>query len=148
MINASEIINVLVQNNYCSVESAQAFAAMAVKGEAGDKTEQMRLLMDGYIANCGISISVRTVYNNACEGLFHSYPENEDELLFYHYCELNPNYTHDYDKYDITGLDVKEEIDIALKEKEFGMCDEPTLCALCYGLWLSIKKYVDRNGNH
>jgi len=149
MIGVSKIANALVQNDYCSFEDAQVFAELAVKGENGDKKEQMRLLMEGYIANCGISLSVRTVYNDACEGLFYSYPENEDELLFDHYCELNPNYTHDYDRYDICGLDAKEMIAIALKEKEWNMCDEPTLYALFYGLWLSIKKwYIDRNGDH
>jgi len=137
--SAEEIANVLVQKKLCSTEAAKSFAELAMKGANADKKEQMRLLMDGYIDNCGISLSVRTAYYQACEGLFYSLPENKGKLMFYHLSKLNSNYTSDYDRYDICGLNFKEAIDIALKEKEFNMCDEPTSYALCYGLWLSIK---------
>jgi|GEM_PF-2802927 len=146
MVSVEEIVSALVENNYCSADDAQAFAELAVKGASGDKKEQMRRLLDKYIENCGISLGARTVYNDACEGLFYSYPENEGELLFDHYGELNPDYTSDYDRYDICGMDNEEEIGIALEEVRTGMCDEPTSYALCYGLWLTIKRcYIDRN---
>lgn len=128
------IAKMLSRRKLCSNSKALLFAKAAVAGHLLDRTEAMRLLLDKYMENCGISISYRSMYYNATEGIYYTDRANDNEIMFLHLTELNSEYTHDLDEYDICPLKNRELVDMALEDMD-GDVDNPLFQALCYGLW-------------
>ena len=105
--------------------------------------EALRLLIEAYIQECGISLGYRTVVYNAAE-------EWQERLAWMDlplsemarkepFINLMPHISKEYiperyDKYDITGMSDEEMIDCCreiVEEQEF---DENTLAVLCWGI--------------
>ena len=117
------------------------FIQYAEKGSQMDKQRAMYLLLQLYVDNCGISISLRTVAWDACWAIFN---KHEKEISFEtdsffdvgFLNKINPNYTEEinerYDIIPLNGYDEYLEICMMIMEEN----DDETNNAVCYGISL------------
>lgn len=123
-------------------DKLDAFCRGVEEGKQMDKLRVMSLLIDMYMDFCGVSLSRRTVVYNMGEMVFAEYVKEgkSDFTDEEHFCEImgtiNPNYTSEYDKYDICFIEDEKMIEIAMdlfeEERDSEMC-----ATLCYGLFLT-----------
>jgi predicted esterase YcpF (UPF0227 family) len=120
-----------------------AFIRGVDEGKQMDKLRVMSLLIDRYMDFCGISLGGRTVMYNMGESVFAEYVK-EGKSNFTgeeSFCEImgiiNPNYTSEYDKYDIWVLEDEHIVEAAMDMYEEERNGEMR-SVLCYGLFLTM----------
>ena len=111
------------------------------KGKQMDKRRILFLLVDMYMEYCGISAAYRTVVYDLGWEVFRQYASSEqteftgEEAFYTVMSRLNPEYTEEYDEYDIILLEDKNYptycMDI-LAEHDY---DAEKCAAICYGLY-------------
>jgi hypothetical protein len=121
----------------------KAIEKYAKPGEQCDVMTALSLLTKAYISQCGISLGIRTVVYCAAEPWVERLAWLDLPLSEMArkepFVNLMPHITSDYDpevydKYDITGMDEKELLNVCeliLQYKEF---DDPTIEVLCWGI--------------
>lgn len=124
------------------------FAFLAEQGRCLDLKDAIGTLVGGFIDNCGVSAGFRTIYFDTANTLFDKFIKTDHPLakelkeeLFYDVMDkFNDNYTDEFDKYDISLLELHGYW--SLCKEEIG-CNNDTVRveALCYGMWLLLKDY-------
>jgi tetratricopeptide (TPR) repeat protein len=121
-------------------EKLNAFIQHVSEGIQMDKLRIMYLLIEYYMEFCGISLSYRTIVYNMGEIVFGEYVKEENskftgEEFFYEIrAIINPNYTSEYDKYDITYICKTKIVEYAMDLYE-EINDSEMRAVLCYGLF-------------
>jgi tetratricopeptide (TPR) repeat protein len=118
----------------------KAFIRGVAEGKQMDKHRIMYLLIERYMEFCGFSLGYRTVVYDMGWAVFNQYVK-EGKSNFTgkeSFCTvmgtINPNYTSEYDEYDIAIISKKSNVEYAMVlYEETG--DKEMRAVLCYGLF-------------
>ena len=117
------------------------FSQYVEMGKQMDKRRILSLLIDMYMKYCGISLGYRTVVYDLGWAVFTQFVKNEETEFTGEesFCKvmpkLHPEYTEEYDKYDVCLLEDKNYPNLCMEilEEYAEQCVEQR-AAICYGL--------------
>jgi hypothetical protein len=121
------------------MDKIDVFNRYADLGKQMDKRHILSLLIDMYMDYCGISLSYRTVVYDCAWAVFKQYAKNEpsefsgDEYFCEVMGQINPDYTEEYDKYDIGIVESERYADCCIGILDDYRGDAERCAALCYG---------------
>jgi len=116
------------------------------KGKQMEHRRILYLLVDMYMGYCGVSKGYRTVVYDLGWAVFHKYAESEeteftgDETYSSVMPRLHPEYTKEYDEYDIAIIDDEKIPSFCMDILGEHDGDHEKCAAICYGMncWLKL----------